>query len=419
MKRYVGILASLLILLSPLALAQPKPTISIQKPAQTVQKVVSDASNVYAKNSSSVVVIEATDQSGSYQGSGVAFRNGGKLNPDKSYVLASTWIVTNAHVVKTASIVSVIVDGLHSKAEVKYRDSSLDIAILWVDGLVIPPVGKLEKWGNITPGEPVYAIGAPKGLPRTITEGIVSAIRTNDGNKYIQTSAAISPGSSGGGLFDRRGNLIGITTFKVVGGESLNFALDANQAVDLMDSISVAEMLRTIVDKQYIHQVGDEFVKWLSKEPSSSGGRISDEFNQAQERFFKDSDFKKFTEYQEGIINRYFEFVDKSPIVNPPQQKSPNEQKSETLIRLVCQTVSGPNMPKLSKTITFAIDFNKRTVNGHDATFTEGYIKYSFTKDQTRYDYLFDRVASTVNITFGQFNSALSGPCSKAEGRAF
>jgi hypothetical protein len=96
-------------------------------------------------------------------------------------------------VVKTASTVSVIVDGQHSSAEVKYRDPSLDIAILWVDGLVIPSVGKLEKWGEITPGDPVYAIGAPKGLPRTITEGIVSAIRAKDGNQYPESVSRLPP----------------------------------------------------------------------------------------------------------------------------------------------------------------------------------------------------------------------------------
>jgi S1-C subfamily serine protease len=77
-------------------------------------------------------------------------------------------------------------------------------------------------------GEKVYVVGAPQGLELSISEGIVSGKR---GDPFftppllIQTTAAISPGSSGGGLFDARGRLVGITTFKIREGESLNFAV--------------------------------------------------------------------------------------------------------------------------------------------------------------------------------------------------
>ena len=65
------------------------------------------------------------------------------------------------------------------------------------------------------------------GLESTLGEGIVSGLRNRQGVRYVQTSAPISPGSSGGGLFDERGNLLGITSFKIEDAENLNFAIAA------------------------------------------------------------------------------------------------------------------------------------------------------------------------------------------------
>lgn len=76
----------------------------------------------------------------------------------------------------------------------------------------------------------MYAIGAPQGLELSLSEGLISGFRTFDGTRMIQTTAAISRGSSGGGLFDDRGNLIGITTMYMDEGQALNFAIPAEQA---------------------------------------------------------------------------------------------------------------------------------------------------------------------------------------------
>jgi tetratricopeptide (TPR) repeat protein len=78
---------------------------------------------------------------------------------------------------------------------------------------------------NLRVGQHVHAIGAPKGLEQTMSEGLISSLRPYEGSQYIQTSAAISPGSSGGGLFDDQGRLVGITTFQFIEGQNLNFAL--------------------------------------------------------------------------------------------------------------------------------------------------------------------------------------------------
>ena len=77
-------------------------------------------------------------------------------------------------------------------------------------------------------GETVFAIGSPRGMELTISNGIVSGFReANGGMKLIQTTAPFSPGSSGGGLFDDQGRLVGITTLVAKDSQNLNFAISA------------------------------------------------------------------------------------------------------------------------------------------------------------------------------------------------
>lgn len=90
----------------------------------------------------------------------------------------------------------------------------------------LPPVRiASSQWLEI--GDPVYAIGAPQGLELTLSNGLVSGIREYKGTEYIQTTAPISQGSSGGGLFDAQGRLVGITTMYLKDGQNLNFAIPA------------------------------------------------------------------------------------------------------------------------------------------------------------------------------------------------
>lgn len=103
----------------------------------------------------------------------------------------------------------------------------------------LKPVGAVRRYAELKVGETVYAIGSPRSLENTLTEGIISGLRTLDGVRYVQTSAPISSGSSGGGLFDENGKLIGITTFKFRDGENLNFAVAIDEALDLIGSAGV------------------------------------------------------------------------------------------------------------------------------------------------------------------------------------
>ena len=96
-------------------------------------------------------------------------------------------------------------------------------------------------------GQKVYAIGSPQGLDLTLSDGMVSSLREGEDGTFIQTTAPISPGSSGGGLFNERGVLVGIVTFQMRSGQNLNFAIPADW-IERMRSTTVASHVDTRED---------------------------------------------------------------------------------------------------------------------------------------------------------------------------
>ncbi|MBC7430796.1 MAG: trypsin-like peptidase domain-containing protein, partial [Rubritepida sp.] len=117
--------------------------------------------------------------------------------------------------------------GRRLPAAIAAADLASDRCLLQVAEPVLRAAPGQRAARDLRVGERVYAIGAPRGLELTLTEGLVSALRRMDGIDTVQSTAPTAPGSSGGGLFDARGNLVGITTSGVGRSESLNFALAA------------------------------------------------------------------------------------------------------------------------------------------------------------------------------------------------
>ena len=159
------------------------------------------------------------------------------------------YILTCAHVVDGADDITVQVDGTDYDATVIGSDSASDVAVLKIDaeGLTPAVVGDSNA---LTVGEEVMAVGNPLGnLSGTVTNGIVSAlnrdvsIQNNDGSilnlSLIQTNASISPGNSGGGLFNMAGELIGIVNAKsqASGAEGLGFAIPINTAIAIAQDL--------------------------------------------------------------------------------------------------------------------------------------------------------------------------------------
>lgn len=156
--------------------------------------------------------------------------------------------VTNAHVLLNASRVLVRTGkGRVADAKVAYADVDRDVALLIpADDLAEPrrdfPISGEEP----AIGTHVYAISNPLGMDRSLTEGIVSSIRKFQGlGQVVQHTAAISPGSSGGALFDDSGTLVGIVTGQLPQGQSLNFAITSQTIRDALMQWAEADMVET------------------------------------------------------------------------------------------------------------------------------------------------------------------------------
>jgi len=143
-------------------------------------------------------------------------------------------ILTNRHVVADAeSLLVFLRNGTACPAViVGYpRDDEVDLALLQVEVAGLKPAGPIGSFSAVVPGMEVLAIGHPLGLEYTLTEGIVSARREG---RYIQTTAAIHPGNSGGPLVTSRGAVIGVNTSAIPPelGHSLSFAIRADDILE-------------------------------------------------------------------------------------------------------------------------------------------------------------------------------------------
>jgi len=160
------------------------------------------------------------------------------------------YVITNAHVVQDEIQVTVIIhrktdDGLekdiYEKTKLIAVNPFIDLALLKIDDeelgdreLTRVYLGDIEE---VHVGEPVFAIGAPLGMDRSVSEGIVSIKnRSNGGKVYVQTTAAINPGNSGGPLFNARGEVIAVNTLGYQFAEGMNLSVPVNYVKHFIDN---------------------------------------------------------------------------------------------------------------------------------------------------------------------------------------
>jgi hypothetical protein len=192
-----------------------------------------NANSVYSQVKRSVGIVIVSTFEGQLVGSGSAV------------TVASQTMVTNRHVLIPGHRYQVYVGGRNYDAYMTICDSTQDLCLLEVRNLEANPV-EFGDANKISVGDVAYAIGAPNEIGNivgvssatkqksysapqlTLSNGLITALRPVEDGNIIQTNAAISPGSSGGGLFDAQGRLIGITTFMMKSGQSLNMALPVN-----------------------------------------------------------------------------------------------------------------------------------------------------------------------------------------------
>jgi len=151
------------------------------------------------------------------------------------------YLITNFHVIEGETQISVEVYGrkggqLERRSYREVRIVALnkfrDLALLKVEDAGAPRFAAvyLGESDQLAVGERVFAIGSPLGLERTVTEGIISTkTREMRGDLYLQTTAQINQGNSGGPLFNLRGEVVGVTNMKISFGEGLGFAIPVEE----------------------------------------------------------------------------------------------------------------------------------------------------------------------------------------------
>ncbi|OYX35267.1 MAG: hypothetical protein B7Y99_03900 [Caulobacterales bacterium 32-69-10] len=148
------------------------------------------------------------------------------------------YVMTDQHVVGAAKLVKVRwPDGIEAVGEVVRSDRLRDVALVKTDPRGRDPLPLRAQ--TLRPGESVYAIGAPleQRFQSTVTRGVVSAYRTIEGLRYLQSDVAISPGNSGGPLLDEHGAVVGMTksTYRVENAPTgINFFTPTRDALDFL-----------------------------------------------------------------------------------------------------------------------------------------------------------------------------------------
>lgn len=201
----------------------------------SVSQIVQNVGNTVVEITTEVTGIDTRSMrqySGTGAGSGVIISNDG-------------YIVTNNHVVEDANSVTVrLKDGTSYPAELVGTDAQTDLAVIKIDAQNLP-AADLGSSDTLQVGDEAIAIGNPLGeLGGTVTNGIISALNreiTIDGQTHtvLQTNAAINQGNSGGGLFNAKGQLIGIVSAKSAGTgvEGLGYAIPIDLAKPVISDL--------------------------------------------------------------------------------------------------------------------------------------------------------------------------------------
>src|ERR1700744_2034623 len=159
-------------------------------------------------------------------------------------VSSDGYILTNAHVVDGANVVTVkLTDKREFHAKVVGADKQSDVAVLKIDAKDLPTV-KIGDPRQSKVGQGVGAIGSPYGFDKTVTSGLISAKAGSMPNEnytpFIQTDVPVNPGNSGGPLFNLQGEVIGINSMiysRTGGFQGLSFAIPINEAIKVKDDI--------------------------------------------------------------------------------------------------------------------------------------------------------------------------------------
>jgi len=179
------------------------------------------------------------------------------------FVSGDGHVVTNYHVMENATSAKVRTsDGkIHDVLGAVSVDAPHDLVMLVVWGNEMPFLD-VSTNPSLEVGTPVYAIGSPQRLANTLSQGIISGIReSKTGFTILQTTAAISPGSSGGPLLTLEGKVVGVTSSSFASGQNLNFCVPAPHIRDLMENKGFLQNLMPELQADRWAEIGRRHVK--------------------------------------------------------------------------------------------------------------------------------------------------------------
>lgn len=155
------------------------------------------------------------------------FRASRNVKQGSAVAISDSHLATNCHILKNAAVIVLLQGETNGRARLLYAHPATDRCVLESQDMALNPAPGVRDFRDLKMGEKVWSVAAPHGLQQTFHDGVVSQLRSNNGISLVQTSAHAAPGSSGGGLFDAAGNLVGITNFTIAEDTRLHFAIAA------------------------------------------------------------------------------------------------------------------------------------------------------------------------------------------------
>ena len=209
-------IATLLATTAAVLAAAPSASQQAAAPRQSTAQAIPTPRQIAANAHAALLIVRALGAGGDTLGLGTGFLVG----PDGRFV-------TNYHVIQEAARLSVkrLDGGEYQDVSLVAADPASDLALMQIPGVSGLPALRMGSDTQMEVGDRVFVMGNPLGRSGTFTDGMVSGKRPLEGVAMLQISAPISPGSSGGPVMNERGEVIGVATMMVMGGQNLNMAV--------------------------------------------------------------------------------------------------------------------------------------------------------------------------------------------------
>jgi serine protease Do len=301
---------------------------------EDLQKIIISVSNTIKP---AVVHIEVVKKTGQIKYKSLA---SGLVVDNKGFIL------TNEHVVDDAKSITVTLPSkLEYPAEIMGTDKQTDLALIKIDTPEELSVARLGNSEDVEVGEWVIAVGNPYGFDRTVSFGIISGkgrvlpnlpIENQLINDFIQTDAAIDPGSSGGPLVNLRGEVIGINSIGF--GRGQGFTIPMNTANEVKDKLLASGTIERGWIGIAIQPLSRDYAKYFNS-PDREGILISDIIpgSPAEKSGLRPGDIvveyngEKVSAEKEEDLNRFQVLVSQSQVGEPARLKVAREGKDTTI----------------------------------------------------------------------------------------